>query len=193
MHRPHGCCVGSMLSCIRNEQDRVWHSGLCAFIGTAHARGPWGQGHKSDMEPALKDKHINMHGVPHTCIYTGAGNTEVRTRGGAGRWGGGGCTRGRDAGQRHEHRRGERCQSLPEKGRNQSRRETESTGSLWLLSMHKPVQLPISWLKTVGFGFLLLATKRKRKQNKTHHSRISPQAQPVPAPTTPVQPHSLAQ
>lgn len=101
-----------MLSCTRNEQDRVWHSGLCAFVGTAHARGPWGQGHKSDMEPALKEKHIDMHGVPHACIYTGAGNTEVRTRGGAGRWGGGGCTRGRDAGQRHEHRRGKRCQSL---------------------------------------------------------------------------------
>lgn len=154
-----------MLSCTRNEQDRVWHSGLCAFIGTARARGPWGPGPKSDMEPALKDKHVNMHGVPHMCIYMGAGNTEVRTCGGAGRQGGGGCTWGRDPGQRQEHGRGKRCQSFTEKGRNQSRRETESTGSSWLLPMHKPIQLPFLGLRQLDLGFYDL--QPKEKENKT--------------------------
>lgn len=33
------------------------------------------------MDPALRDKHINMHRVPHTCVYRGAGNPELRTLG----------------------------------------------------------------------------------------------------------------
>lgn len=84
--------------------------------------------------------------------------------------------------------------SEPPRERQKSEQERNQVHGVIMAPFHARANTaPLSWLKTVGFGFLLLATKRKRKQNKTHHSRISPQAQPVPAPTTPVQPRSLAQ
>lgn len=45
----------------------------CALLVTARSFRPWGQGHET-WTLSSKGRHINMHRVPNTCIYMGAGN-----------------------------------------------------------------------------------------------------------------------